>query len=118
MQMNLKAPSLFFFSPLRVIYFNHLAFLLMTAGSCKDGRPGGEVPMVEPLGGEIQRWRAVLGGSPNNTGRRVVRGGGHFGIHKTWLRLQLQVLSAVTLSKIMKALGSRGFPGLWMGREH
>lgn len=82
----------------------------MTAGSCKDGRPEGEVPMVEPLGGEIQRWRAVLGGSPNNTGRRVVRGGGHFGIHKTWLKLQLQVLSAVTLSKIIKALGSWGFP--------
>lgn len=81
MQMILQAPSFF---PLRVRHFNHLAFLLMTAVSCKEGAPRGEMPVVELLGGGRPRerfrggssWRGGLGGSPNNTGGSTARGGG------------------------------------------
>lgn len=76
MQMTLKPRSFHPPPPLRVRYFNHLAFLLMTAGSCKDGGPLGERPMVEPLRGELSEVESSAGRKPQQYRKESGKGRG------------------------------------------
>lgn len=106
MQMTLRAPSPL---TLRVRDFNHLAFFLTLLEAarrmgpeergqwCNHRHQEAGRPSEQRRGGSS--WRGV----PSDTGGRDYKERG-FGVRKAWLKLQLQVSAAVTLSRIVKPL--------------